>query len=641
MSYLELPRLHFSGRFQADTSTVNNDVRHYDSDKFNPSFQEPMKAKDEKILKWNGYWNPQGTGAWRMLGCKITGAALGDEFYTDPRKDAAVGLTLGDAVDRVAGKLVDLDPQQQLVSQIWGLEIRLQDNHGKPALTSDFLVAPFCDLWLRQQNADHWLDQQLAAVYQSTLIGIKWGDIHDSPTLQALKAKSASGMLSIRMNVFGFDRTPGVNDFGTGMVVGTIGPAVADEPRRFSLGRQLTAQLLKDKNAYPFVPTNKIGNIQAQVNHAKTHLTMDFGNALPITDSIGTLEDIGPILVGVLKDGSLEQNQTIKNDQIELLGELDYRCDHWYQRTAGIVDFKLSSAAKKLIDDHPIGVVSPDGDDFKIINRETQDGLFVRADMFVYRLNPGETAGIRFYATKYGKPCAMTVKAQQTNGMMGGAGTGAKLPHIKIPDINTPEGIVTYPKTFQTNDDGLAVLKVKAAECGPDNPREYIDGQLYGIGYGPEDPPKNLVLGPFNYISLLAWDAYEIPEKPTWTEHIQPILTQYGNLYPIMSKRLVDLTKYESVVAHCKIIQMSFSLPQQNPNFMPVTRDLSANKLATVLKWLESEDPATGLPPYGPVADTKRTPLATSNAEAEQEDDSADLGSKVSFTRNALKQQQS
>ncbi|UGA40280.1 hypothetical protein JOS77_13670 [Chromobacterium haemolyticum] len=31
MSYLQFPRLAFSGQFQSDVSTVNNDPRHYDT----------------------------------------------------------------------------------------------------------------------------------------------------------------------------------------------------------------------------------------------------------------------------------------------------------------------------------------------------------------------------------------------------------------------------------------------------------------------------------------------------------------------------------------------------------------------------------------------------------------------------------
>ncbi len=76
MSYLRSPRLHFVGRFQADTSTVNNDVRHFNEQQFREEFQQPMEIENQEIVKYNGYWNPEGTGAWRLLGCKVTSAVL-------------------------------------------------------------------------------------------------------------------------------------------------------------------------------------------------------------------------------------------------------------------------------------------------------------------------------------------------------------------------------------------------------------------------------------------------------------------------------------------------------------------------------------------------------------------------------------
>ena len=57
MSALHLPRLVFSGDFQADVSTVNNDVRHYDTATFEPRFQQPASGATR-----NGWWNPSGSG---------------------------------------------------------------------------------------------------------------------------------------------------------------------------------------------------------------------------------------------------------------------------------------------------------------------------------------------------------------------------------------------------------------------------------------------------------------------------------------------------------------------------------------------------------------------------------------------------
>lgn len=50
MSYLNFPRLTFSGQFQADVSTVNNDTRHFDNDTFNSDFQK-FSDKSQGSLK--------------------------------------------------------------------------------------------------------------------------------------------------------------------------------------------------------------------------------------------------------------------------------------------------------------------------------------------------------------------------------------------------------------------------------------------------------------------------------------------------------------------------------------------------------------------------------------------------------------
>ena len=112
MSYLRSPRIHFAGRFQADVSTVSNDVHHFDVRGFVPDYQNPMDVEDEKIVRYNGYWNPVGTAAWRLLGCRVTSAVLDGRVFTRSDEDPVAGLLVTGSADRVAGKLVDLDPQQ-------------------------------------------------------------------------------------------------------------------------------------------------------------------------------------------------------------------------------------------------------------------------------------------------------------------------------------------------------------------------------------------------------------------------------------------------------------------------------------------------------------------------------------------------
>ncbi len=366
MSYLASPRIHFAGRFQADTSTVNNDVRHYYAAHFREEFQDPMLYKDGQVVKYNGYWNPEGAGAFRLLKCKVTSAVLNGSRLTTTDQDPILGLLIGGSDNRVASKIVDLDPQQQTVSQLWGLTVTLQNSEGKAAMSGEFAVAPLCDLWLRQQTLDQPFDQLMAAAYQSVLEGVTWPtDLH-SPLLDALRARSADRMLSIRMNVFGFDRTPDAADFSTGTVTGTIGPAAPAGPKRFVFGRQLIAASTN------FVPNNQVSNIQAVYHPERQTVTADFGNALPTTDSLGSLQDIGPLVFGILKQPETPQGATLTAAEVELLGAIPYQDAGWYATTAGVQDFPLSGnpAAAALIADYPLAVLGAGADgSYTVLNR--------------------------------------------------------------------------------------------------------------------------------------------------------------------------------------------------------------------------------------------------------------------------------
>ena len=121
MSYLLAPRLTFSGTFQADPPTINNDPEHFNTKTFLPSYREPGPGAT------NGWWNPRGTGAWRFLDCTVQRAVYGDgSSTTDPNVDPVIGAAVNGAEDRVEGKLVDLDSEQQMVSEIWGFSISLR-----------------------------------------------------------------------------------------------------------------------------------------------------------------------------------------------------------------------------------------------------------------------------------------------------------------------------------------------------------------------------------------------------------------------------------------------------------------------------------------------------------------------------------
>ena len=144
MSYLNPTRVHFAGLFRADVSTVNNEDLHFDSATFVPKDQDYGDSTN------NGWWQPSGTGAWRLCGCTITGAAWDGKFASTSTGDHVIGLPLKNSSDRVDAKIVDLDPDQQLVSMIFGLEVRIADPvSGAVLMTGELTPVPFMDIWRR------------------------------------------------------------------------------------------------------------------------------------------------------------------------------------------------------------------------------------------------------------------------------------------------------------------------------------------------------------------------------------------------------------------------------------------------------------------------------------------------------------
>ena len=81
-------------------------------------------------------------------------------------------------------------------------------------------------------------------------------------------------------------------------------------------------------------------------------------------------------------------------------------------------------------------------------------------------------------------------------------------------------------------------------------------------------------------------EAFEVKSSPDWDNDLYPFMKQYGNLYPIMSKRLFSLSDPKIIEAHAELLILAFSRPIDDPNHMPVTRDLSLNKRNTILAWL-------------------------------------------------------
>ena len=600
MSYLDSPRLHFSGWFQADVSTINNDVRFFQNDSFVQEYQQ---------LGQNGSWNPEGTGVFRLLDCSVTGGFLRGLRLTSTTEDPVIGMTIENAADRAPGKLVDLDPQQQMVSQIWGMQVRLISQAAQTIFQGEYAPAAFTNLWQKQQQGVR-LDQQLAACYQSVVENVAWTDVHSSPLLRALKEATEDSVLSIEFNVFGYGRDSTIPRYTMGHVAGTIGPYKRREPKHFVRGRQMIAVAPNFTK-----PAGGVNSLQAKVSNDGQSLTVDFGNSFPILTADSGLMDIGHVLLGVLTTSPPAVLPAVDKTQFQLIGEVGYLADGWYTQTAGVETFDLTGnpTARQLLPTCPLVLLSPNEDGtFKVLIQESIGGLYVRADSFVFRIDPGETQRIEFHATQFGAPLANSViNLSATEGFMGGTGGGDTVsppmrPTAPIPKIGTPKDAIEYNSSIKTNADGYAALEISASRTGPGTPRGYLSGQLYGIAYQLDTHPPGYVSNSLNYVSILAFSRKDPPKCPTWYGDIQRLFTQYGNLYPIMGRYVVDLGSYSSVVSRIKILRLAFSLPIGDANHMPVTRDLGAGDRATILAWLDTKGhdglPLLGSPSESPAA---------------------------------------
>jgi hypothetical protein len=567
MSYLDSLRFNFAGQFQAAPSTVNNDPLHFDNRTFQPSYQLPSSGNQP-----NGWWNPTGDAVWRLIGCNITAAWT--NHAPVPASDPIHGYLVADSDRTVSGKLVDLDPEQQTVSEIWGMQVRICTDDGTNLMRSSYKTAPFTDIWDRAPGGG---DLIAGAAYQSVLDDIEWGDLSKSPFLQALRAAAASGKLSIKFNVDGYDMTPTSPTFTRGRIVGTIGPYAEGEPNHFVIGRHFVTADLHTGNF--FVPSGGINFCPATVDKDAGKIYLDLGNALPTQTSGGPITDIGALTLGY-------------SGASAPIDAIDYRAQGWYESTAGVVELpaarKLTADELQAIASNPLVLTLSDSSGKATGGAsEPPDGLYARADQFVFRASPGDTAEVHVFATRFGEPYAgaRVVSIFDPSQLQPQSNLGP------APSVATPESAVEFPARVVADEHGLARLPIRVTN--PGNPRTFIDGQVYGIrpiledtlAYGTGD-----TYNPWDFVSLLLFGEFHADEPPTWYGSLEPIFQQYANLYPVM-KKFLDMADYDSVCANARLLQLAFGLPMEDPNSMPITRDLSPAKRATILRWLREPGP--------------------------------------------------
>ena len=530
MSYLTIPRLVFSGGFQADVSTVNNDVRHYDNASFKPRFQEPMVSNAEL----NGWYNPDGTGNFRLFDLRITQALSADG--ADPTQDPATGLFLNAQRERSSCKIVDLDPQMQAVSMLFGLRLVLTDGTND-YLSGNFTPAAFRDIFI--------VGGPRSALYMSTLTDLEWDAdlVQTSPTLMALKAIADvnDNTLAINLTPYNYNTTAMGRNTQVGQMVGSIGTWTKGDPQTFAAVRRLS-------EATPNTNPPPISEMNADVSGST--LSLDFSNSMALTPG-QTAPDLGSIYAAILRTtdtvtglgGSspnvkvgVQPGATVTSADIKLLGAVDYSGADFQTLQGAISDSQLDAEASTLVKDHPIAVVQDaGGGNYTVLLRENFGGIYARGDNFVLRMDPPVSGAlnetVNFKVTQWGKPLKdVTITTQPVpqatsprgrNQYWGGGNENQFSPSAPYPYINTSPRAATVSTSFVSGADGWARCGISCTN--PGNPRNYVDGQIYTSLY--QVAVQNA--SPQAYLDLIvihAREAHDYPNPPDWDRDIAPFM---------------------------------------------------------------------------------------------------------------------
>lgn len=663
MSYLDYPRIHFSGQFTADPSTINNTPNNY-----NPVIYPEPTDLDKVEL----YWCPFGTSSFTFNECVITRVdysptSSASTYAEDPiigQSFSAVNTTGSDMLP--GGVIVDLDPAQQNVSEIWGL--RVQIGGRTTLIDGEFAPISFNAIW--QQGQGPCTPRSSAsgsAFYQSQLLNLKVENSINSKFLEMMEGKSSlsinfavnahnnspdtylfndSTMLQMSLNGVSVENmkkleplkkmamnrdengdptssSPGgllptskfteyilkslladqynacqetIFKYATvpysgstncpinhGRVYGTVGTAEETEATYFVVSRMM--------NPYNRDATATSGAINSPcfftpfktLNDGKT-VVVNLGNSLPTnTPDIGFYkEKLGKISLVSFKIDATSPDVSLNN--ATTLVEIDYMNPDFMNNNAGFTVYQSDTDLSTT----PLGIISDVDGQKQILLAEDKCGYYLRADQFVYRLNaieatkPQETGTVNIHALKFGVPTnedvCMTMKSSYaaktyTLKTLGESGT------IGVENLSIPQDALQITKEPQTGDSAKGVSTFTLTCTDPNNPRGYVNGQIYFLDYGFTNytaEKDGFVQDANDIVSVQVYDEKAAADPVT-------TLQKFGRLYKIMG----FLTNEEKIEERRNAIKSLLSKPITAGDHMPVTRDISKAELDEVIAYVD------------------------------------------------------
>lgn len=587
MSYLSQPRINFTGRFFTNVSTINNDLANYD-----PS--QPVGDPS---------WNPTGIALFKFDSCTVTGVqAPGDN-------GKLLGAPVTTPAQPVAGKLVDLDPDQQMLSQVIGVALNLTTASGA-GFRGVLEPCNLQDIWRRAPKPEgNAGGSQASATYISTLNSVQWTNADEINALKLLRDATQDSQLAIRFIVGSyFFADPTDPTSGYGQLVGSIGPYLSGDPVQFAR-RRLMPPAVAQSNVSKEVaaraadrqpthadfavrvagrqpthadfevnsgavaappppappPTLQAGNFQLDTEDCR--LSLDLGNSIPLASFAGPPLSIGQMrAVIIAEDGSTEE--VLQQQPFEFTDETN-------KTQGGIIDVTLTAEQCRKLEGMRAGVELQQGGAWAPVLVEHQSGMYVNISPFTARAVGGESVTFELRAFRWGKALAnetLSLSAQTTQG--------------------SPSSLVIRNDGSPVTDENGCVAFTVNTPADMDIPpeRQQLDSLVY------------LLTGPWTIYNgvtassgimpagLVVWSPYpyaDMPE-PTWEGQVKPVFDEYMRIYPGM-KQIMDLTDLSVVQNNLPKLLAVFSLPFEAPHRMPVTRDLSTQKIEVIKTWIRNE----------------------------------------------------
>ena len=578
-SYLDPPFFAFSGTFYTNPGTLNNFISNFNAS--NP------------VVPW---WNPKGVNYFQLQKTPITSAfdSSGQWLSSAVSTDCLFSASLRSSA---SAKLVDIDPDDQFASQIFGMVITIS-LPGGASLSGKWSSSALRGQWIAAQcPLPHWAPKyvvstvffgsfffslimltppprfgnntrQRAGDWQSVLTNVKTtGDLSCSPILRELLSISPT-QLSIKIDTDDFNNDDSDPLFLTGRLRGVIGPYFAGEPTANVPDRVLFPGATPGA---PSVPSNcplptPVPFNAAAMRVTRTTIAFDLGNAVPLATPHGP--SLFPALTPhYSRGGVLYQlvNCTASTDQ------------ETYVARAGITVCQLSPSQASELADSPVSLLDGSGNAVLV---EPSDGIALYAEPRNHRLEIGQQANVSILARQFGLPLSGLVLDL------------ALVPSPMAPQPNrvnnAPVAGLQLPVSVTTASDGTALLQITGgnvtAAPGLPAPRVPLDSQIYFISL---DPSLGMRMA---RIDVLVFNSHEPIPQPTWDD-VEPIFALYGMLFPGMDA-IVNLTDEATVVGNAQSILYTLNLDFDDSSLMPVTRDLSASHKALMETFLKNVHPA-------------------------------------------------